>query len=177
MLHLRFTPVLGNHDHFGAWVHLFAISIWSWASFLTIFSLGQQDISSSVHRNRNRLSILPSSAGPVEVLCKLSRESIQVYEIVPPCSLTLRLCNVQDILHGRLCKFAHQLYRRVQQCKSVRRCIAFTHIFASFNNVHIFCLFVCVLLTVYFWMLLPTYQCSDVRAALRLVGHRKCSKV
>ena len=34
LLHLRFTPVLGNHDHFGAWVHLFAISIWSSASLL-----------------------------------------------------------------------------------------------------------------------------------------------
>ena len=145
--------------------------------FSIFFCQSQQDISSSVHRNRNRLSILPSSADPVEVICKLSRESIQVYEIVPPCSLTLRLCKVHDILHERLCKLAHQLYRRVQQCKSVRRCIAFTHIFAFVNNVHIFCLFVCVLLTVYFWMLLPTYQCSDARDALRLVGHRKCSKV
>ena len=94
LLHLRFTPVLGNHDHFGAWVHLFAISIWSSASLLKKFSRGQQNIASSVHRNRNRLSILPSSADPVEVLCKLSRESIEVYEIVPPCSLTLRLCMI-----------------------------------------------------------------------------------
>ena len=57
-------------------------------------SRGQQNIASSVHRNRNRLSILPSSADPVEVICKLSRESIQVYEIVPPCSLTMRLCMI-----------------------------------------------------------------------------------